>query len=70
MAGESIDAAVVIFRATASVVVAVAVTVTVGLVVGTSGGEGEGAEVIVEGMVLLHEDDDVLHLVQIAFGAG
>jgi hypothetical protein len=69
VAGESIDAGVVVFRATSGAVVVIAFAVTSRLVIGASGGEGEDAEVIVEGMVLLHDDDDVLDLAYIAFGA-
>ena len=69
VAGESIDAGVVIFRAAGSTVVAIKADVTVGLVIRTPWGQGESTKVVVEGMVLLHDDDDVLYFVQIASGA-
>jgi hypothetical protein len=40
-----------------------------GLVIGTSGSESERPEVVIEGVVLLHDDDDVLDLAQVAVGA-
>jgi hypothetical protein len=39
-----------------------------GLVIGTTRRQGEGSEVVIEGMVLLHDDDDVLYLAQVAVG--
>src|SRR6516225_9226070 len=54
----------------AAAVVPVSVTVGAGGPVGrTAGGIGQGAEVVVEGMVLLHQHDDVLDLAEVAVGA-
>ncbi len=47
----------------------IVVTVMLGLVIWTTRRQGKGSEVVIEGMVLLHDDDDVLDLAQIAFGA-
>ncbi|MDX6464856.1 MAG: hypothetical protein QOE55_8553 [Acidobacteriaceae bacterium] len=69
LAGESVDAGVVIFRAAGSVVAAIVVTVMLGLVIGTTRRQCEGSEVVIEGVVLLHDDDDVLDLAQVAVGA-
>ena len=70
VAGESVDASVVVFGAARGVVAATLVTVMLGLVIGTTRSECEGSEVVIEGVVLLHDDDDVLDLAQVAVGAG
>ena len=66
VAAESIDAVVVIFRAAGCVVVPVAL----GLVIRGSRRQGEDAKVVIERMVLLHDDDHVLDFAQVAVGAG
>ena len=57
-AAQSVDAAVVVLRAEAE-----------SAVIRPSGHVGQRPEVVVEGAILLHDDDDVIHLVQVAVGA-
>jgi hypothetical protein len=56
-AGQAVDAVVVVFPTAPEFVV-----------VGAAWGIGERAEVIVEGVVLLHDHDDVLDFVHITVG--
>jgi hypothetical protein len=65
-AGEPVNTAMVVLPAAA---VAVAI-IARGRVIRATGRVGKRAEVIVERVVLLHDDDDVPHLVGIAFSIG
>ena len=67
-AGQPVDAAVIVLAA--AVVVAIAIPIAARMVVGAARRIGERAEVVVERMVLLHHDDDVIDLSQIAVGGG
>jgi hypothetical protein len=74
LACQAVDAAVIVGQA-AFGAIAVAVLVVIAVdharpVVGPARHIGQGPELIVEGMVLLHHDDDVLQVPQVAIGQG
>src|SRR5215475_2311153 len=65
LTAQPVDAAVVV-GATAAIITIVAVVIAIGIhgVVDAARHIGERAEVVVEGMIFLHDDDDVLQVLQ------
>jgi len=73
--GEAVDTGVVVLVAGASTLSSLlsstlsSLFLATGSVIRTSRHVGERTKIVVEGMVLLHHDDDVIEFAEISFGA-